>query len=219
MKSKYIYIPVVAMMLFIPFIPFIYRAYQVYILQIYLINIIFGILLAHFFKLFLWAIRKIENKIHDILIFLLKALILLVIVFFVFYITYFMFIWFFRQATIAYFYAYYSWNLPPTGPYYLFSLSIIISFFLGLNKKYLIYNGCAILLSLILFINAVQLPYDIRRLYTVDAFGLAFIYNFFLSWQYHDILLLLLMFFSSSFLFIFISDKINKRQEKNKKQL
>lgn len=213
-KSKRIYIPVISAILCVPFFLFFYQISQFspdnrlrYFL-IHSITIIFGVLLAYFFKLFLWSSKKLESIMHGIIIFLLKAIILLVMCFFIFYVVYFLF---FIMGSRSYFFVTYSWDSPPTGPYYIFLLSIILSFFLGSNKKYLIYNTATILLLLLLFLgNIKQFSYDIKELYLQETFDLShFAYNFFLKWRYCEIILLMITFFVSSFLFIFISDKIN----------
>lgn len=213
MKSKRIYVPVISALLFTPFLPLIYQKslfsyYNVATLIIYCVSIIFGIALAYILKLFLWAFKKIENKMHNIGIFLLRNLILLVMCFFIFYIIYFLFFVFYVTLTEGvYFYTPYSWDYPPTGPYYLFLLAIILPLFMGTNKKYLIYNAVIIiLLSVLLYRNMEQFSFDIKKLYTPETFTLnSFIYNFVITWQFRDILLLLLTFFSSSSLFIIIS--------------
>jgi len=212
LKSKRIYIPIISVILLTPFLPFIFQidsfsSYRMEILIFYVIEIIFGIILAYFFKYFLWIFKKLENKMHDILIFILKILTIVGIYFLIFYIIYFLFfVNLINLHAIYYFYARYSSDVPPVAPYYLYSLSIILSFFLGANKKHLIYSGLALITIIFLF-NIIKFDFSLSHLYLPDTFVPPIFILFSISeyFRYNDILSLLLTFFSSSFLYILIS--------------
>jgi len=211
-------------MLFLPLLPFLFDSFKYSGLQFviaYLIIVIFGILLAYFFKLFLWAVKKLEDKIPDVLVFLLKALILLVSCFFIFCAVYFLFLGLSSIHAANYFYTPYSWDSPPTGPYYIFTLSIILSLFLGSNKKYLIYNVFILLtLSLLFSYKIDQFSFDIKSLYLTETLYIKSLYeNLISKWRYFDILLLLSAFFSSSLLFILISSKVKSIRKNQKNSL
>ena len=168
-RSKRIYIPVIAVILVALFFPFVFRNDLYNIIRniiVYLITIIFGILLAYFFKLLLATFKKLKNKTHDIIIFLIKILVIIIIYFFLFYILYFIFS-LFTASRIYYWYTPFSWDYPPVAPYYLLALSVILSFFLGKNKKYLVYNITLIILlfAILLLKNINIFSYDIKRLY------------------------------------------------------
>jgi len=219
-RSKRIYIPITAVILFASLLLFIFHIYSIGIFIVYLIEIIFGVLLAYFLKFFWGVFNKLENKKYDILIYLLKIVLIVIIYFFIFYVVYFMFFISFISIEVSYFYERFSYDYPPIAPYYLYSLSIILSFFLGINKKYLTYNGILItvLSFLLLYNNIGQFSYDITRLYLGETFALNdFFHNLFLEWRYNDTLLFLLTFFSSSFLIISIFKIISNNHIKKQK--
>ncbi|MCL2157918.1 MAG: hypothetical protein FWH48_00755 [Oscillospiraceae bacterium] len=226
LRSKRLYVPVAAAMLFFPLLPlvcidFLYFPYVFGMSIAYLLTIILGILLAVFFRLFMRTSEKVEIKLPDITIFLLKSLILSAICFVGFIASYWIFHLFSVVHSTPYFYTPYSWDLPPIGPYYIFSFVIVFPVFLGTNKKHMIYSlAMILLLSLLLLVSTEPFSYEITELYMMETFNIIWlIEDFFSKWRHSGILLLLLMFFSSSFLFVLIYGTIKNRHKKNPKWL